>query len=427
MNINPDYQREVVWSEARMIHLIDSLFNNYYVPPLIFKVVTGNKPGTNERRKWRTCIDGKQRLTAIRMFFDGEIPYVDKRRQKWYYRRMDNETGNRARRIIPDEEKEFIENVQIVNIEFEQLNDQQEEDMFQRVQLGVPLTVAEKLAALTGFIPSFINDLRTTFPAIPAHIGKKRSLDFQLMAQLVYILYNLFEDGNNRIASSQALKKFLEEKDYAQTLTPAFRTQVRNALTLFTNLLHAHPDVFTHTFGGSNSRMRKFAPVEFLAVGLMLFTYPERPSRVLADDIQEFRRHLRQQLQDLRTNPRTWEEVTEYIETLEDTRGRYAPAKGQPTRARDAHIQPSPPRQNVFNPPPPERQLQPSHRHTVFNERQQHAMQARLGAQEREEQGAFRTIPSTRVEVGYSSPAKAIHSVTRKRSLNGTIKKERTG
>ena len=85
MNINPDYQREVVWSEGRMVHLVDSLFNNYYVPPLIFKVISGTKPGTNERRRWRTCIDGKQRLTTIRKFFDGEIPYIDKRRQKWYY------------------------------------------------------------------------------------------------------------------------------------------------------------------------------------------------------------------------------------------------------------------------------------------------------------------------------------------------------
>ena len=84
MDINPEYQREVVWTEQRMVHLIDSLFNNYYVPPLIFKVISGVKEGTNERRKWRTCIDGKQRLTTIQKFFDGEIPYVDKKRNKWY-------------------------------------------------------------------------------------------------------------------------------------------------------------------------------------------------------------------------------------------------------------------------------------------------------------------------------------------------------
>ena len=131
MNINPEYQREVVWTEQRMVHLIDSLFNNYYVPPLIFKVISGVKEGTNERRKWRTCIDGKQRLTTIRKFFDGEIPYVDKKRNKWYYRDPSNSTTKTSKRVLSDEQREFIDNVQIVNIEFEFLDPEQKEDMFQ--------------------------------------------------------------------------------------------------------------------------------------------------------------------------------------------------------------------------------------------------------------------------------------------------------
>ena len=112
MNINPDYQRDVVWPEARMTHLIDSLFNNFFVPPLVFKVVSGVKPGTTERRRWRTCIDGKQRLTAIRKFFDGEIPYIDKNRGKWYYKAPAHSAGSRARLLLPEEEIDFINNVQ---------------------------------------------------------------------------------------------------------------------------------------------------------------------------------------------------------------------------------------------------------------------------------------------------------------------------
>src|SRR5579871_5898735 len=40
MNVNPDYQREVVWNDKRQVDLIDSFFNNYYVPPVIFKAVS---------------------------------------------------------------------------------------------------------------------------------------------------------------------------------------------------------------------------------------------------------------------------------------------------------------------------------------------------------------------------------------------------
>jgi len=36
--LDPDYQRNVVWSNDRMSRLIGSLMSNYYVPPLIFNV-----------------------------------------------------------------------------------------------------------------------------------------------------------------------------------------------------------------------------------------------------------------------------------------------------------------------------------------------------------------------------------------------------
>ena len=294
MNINPDYQRDVVWSESRMIHLIDSLFNNYYVPPLIFKVISGLKPGTTERRRWRTCIDGKQRLTTIRKFFDGEIPYLDKKRQRWYYCNPPNSTSRAKRRLLSEDEKEFINNVQIVNIEFETLTEEQEEDMFQRVQLGVPLTVAERLSALSGEIPVFINDIRSAYTNIPALIGTKRSNDFRLVAQLLYLMHNRLEEGEElKLSTTQnSLKKFLEEKDDHRILTPSFRAHVRRVFGKYNDLISLHKEVFTHSFG-TTSRMRKFSPVEFLGVGIMIDTYVDRPIRVLAEDIKSFREYLR--------------------------------------------------------------------------------------------------------------------------------------
>lgn len=47
--------------------LIDSLYHHYYIPPIIFTVFEMHD---NEVRR---CIDGKQRLTAIRKFIDGEV------------------------------------------------------------------------------------------------------------------------------------------------------------------------------------------------------------------------------------------------------------------------------------------------------------------------------------------------------------------
>jgi hypothetical protein len=69
---------DIVWSEQKQIGLIDSLFRNYYIPPIIFgeipvflfssqpaqifsKAVSTSEDGSESR----VCIDGKQRLTSI--------------------------------------------------------------------------------------------------------------------------------------------------------------------------------------------------------------------------------------------------------------------------------------------------------------------------------------------------------------------------
>lgn len=48
-----------------MGYLIDSIFTNYYIPPLLFAI---NKV---RAQHIRTAIDGKQRLTAINRFVFG--------------------------------------------------------------------------------------------------------------------------------------------------------------------------------------------------------------------------------------------------------------------------------------------------------------------------------------------------------------------
>lgn len=69
IDLDPEYQRDVVWPELKQSGLIDSMLRNYYMPPIIFAVSTADD-GT----ELRTCIDGKQRLTSIQRFMDGQIP-----------------------------------------------------------------------------------------------------------------------------------------------------------------------------------------------------------------------------------------------------------------------------------------------------------------------------------------------------------------
>lgn len=62
---------DVVWTENKQIKLVDSLYHNYYVPPIVFAIVL-DEDGEEVRR----CVDGKQRLTSIQKFIDGQVSGV---------------------------------------------------------------------------------------------------------------------------------------------------------------------------------------------------------------------------------------------------------------------------------------------------------------------------------------------------------------
>ena len=63
-----DSPREVVWPEAKQIKVLDSIWRNYYVPPIVLAVYK-DEDGTEVK----CCVDGKQRLTSIQKFFDGQV------------------------------------------------------------------------------------------------------------------------------------------------------------------------------------------------------------------------------------------------------------------------------------------------------------------------------------------------------------------
>lgn len=62
---------DVIWKPKQMTGLIESLFQNYYVPPVVLACSTGLLDGGPV-----SCIDGKQRLTTIHSFMQGTVSYL---------------------------------------------------------------------------------------------------------------------------------------------------------------------------------------------------------------------------------------------------------------------------------------------------------------------------------------------------------------
>ena len=79
IDMNPDYQRDLVWTEEDKVALIDSIFNNIDIG----KFCLVHNDYTQEYLY--EIIDGKQRLNAICEFYENRFPYKGK-----YYNDLSN-------------------------------------------------------------------------------------------------------------------------------------------------------------------------------------------------------------------------------------------------------------------------------------------------------------------------------------------------
>ena len=64
MNVRPFYQRRLRWDQRRQSRFIESFIINIPVPPLFLYETTYNA---------YEVIDGQQRITAVRAFYDNEL------------------------------------------------------------------------------------------------------------------------------------------------------------------------------------------------------------------------------------------------------------------------------------------------------------------------------------------------------------------
>lgn len=67
------------WSPARRSLLINSLFKNLHIPELLFNIHDTEDDDGSTTTVWDAC-DGKQRMTSIYKFMQGEFPVVSLRR-----------------------------------------------------------------------------------------------------------------------------------------------------------------------------------------------------------------------------------------------------------------------------------------------------------------------------------------------------------
>ncbi|PKC71450.1 hypothetical protein RhiirA1_338146, partial [Rhizophagus irregularis] len=299
IDINPEFQRDVVWNSTKQCLLIDSIFKNYYIPPILFSCKK-----LDENRWLRICIDGKQRLTLIQRFMNNEIPYsrkIEGRMKKIYYKKVG---GQYFPNTLSIGEKDEFDNFEIVCIEYYNLNIQREQEIFSRVQLGMPLTVAEKLHAVTSPIAEFAKSILEKYPSINKIIDSKRAKPFQLIVQALHMI-ELNPTKYN--ATSGVITKYLQDERSVPRELKQEADQVFASLDI---LIQVEEEIFT--------RDHRVSPIEFVFFCYILDKFSNLELAWYQDTLLQMKEYVRNHHADIRFNQTVYKTLWNFVDDVEN-------------------------------------------------------------------------------------------------------------
>ncbi|RDB19010.1 hypothetical protein Hypma_014369 [Hypsizygus marmoreus] len=314
INLEAEYQRAVVWPETKQIGIIDSVFRNFYIPPVIFAVNS-----SDDGSETRICIDGKQRLTSIQRFMDGFIPHKDPLTSEklWYTDNLSTGNGrsSRPKKLLPEKYRRLFANKQIVCVEYHEITDSDEREIFQRVQLGMALTPAEKLQVVSTPRASFVSQLVTLFLKGDGGLAgdaiewdQSRGGDFRCLAQAVFCI-QMFGPELKNSGSIVKLEKWLSEDE---EFSAALKAKVKDTLRVLSDL--ALDKRLNKVF----KKPPKVAPIEFTLICLLVGVHKDKMSRAqLSAAIGKMRDDVRDVHVDIRMNDRVAKTMLDFIRMVQ--------------------------------------------------------------------------------------------------------------
>ena len=146
INVEAEYQRAQVWSQAQQALLIDSIMRGFDIPKIFLRKLPDGSPQLFD------VIDGKQRLTAIWGFVTNQFPLLttsapfpeigDLGGKRWFE--------------LPEKAKDRLQFANMTVSKIEDATDDEIRELFLRLQKGEPLRAAEKRNAVAGPVRDFV-------------------------------------------------------------------------------------------------------------------------------------------------------------------------------------------------------------------------------------------------------------------------------
>jgi hypothetical protein len=193
INVDPLYQRNVVWRDDEQSYFIDSIMKGIAPMPILFC--------KSEKKLEKVCMDGKQRLSSLKNFYEDKIGWKE-----------DEDDEEKFFGDLTNEQKMRFLTSQVYLIEYGNISYEDQMDIFSRIQHGKPLSEGEKIIALFKDIGDgekfkiLCDDvlkpiLNTNFSCIKGERQEHRQFIVQLMC--------LIENGINLVFSKKNIKNML--------------------------------------------------------------------------------------------------------------------------------------------------------------------------------------------------------------------------
>lgn len=140
-DLQPDYQRDKVWSKDDKQKLLDSILNQWDIPKVYLHVIDEEN---------FEVVDGQQRLSTIYDFYDNEIELSED---------YNEEFGGLTYEDLPDKIKDIFDDYELDLVLIEDASEEELKELFARLQLGKALNSGEKLNAIHGKLRDFAKEL----------------------------------------------------------------------------------------------------------------------------------------------------------------------------------------------------------------------------------------------------------------------------
>lgn len=188
IQLDPPYQRlGDIWPLEKKQLLIDSILNEFDLPKIYFHEFT--PPQTIDGKRYQyAIIDGKQRLTTIWGFIDGEFALAD---DFAYLHDESKDMRGLSYNELAQKHPLMKANFDAVSLPIVTMQTEETElieEMFSRLNEAIPLNAAEKRNAFGGPMPQAIRKLsRDTLFVRNLPFSNNRYRHFDLAAKFLYL------------------------------------------------------------------------------------------------------------------------------------------------------------------------------------------------------------------------------------------------